>query len=219
MEKYNIDEVRNCYNLAAQEYSDKFSDELNGKPFDRDLLTRFAKSVTTNGKFLDLGTATGHIADYLYKQGLKNVIGVDIAEQALIVARQKYPYLKFENRNIFDTQLPDDSIDGIVCFYGIVHFTYKEISRAIGEWKRILKPGGKALFSFHIGEDDSLRVQNFLDKENAKATWNNFRVERIVALLNNNGIEYDEVIIRYPYTNKEHPSKRCYIQFSKKGIY
>jgi len=215
MEKYNIYEVRNCYNLAAQEYSDKFSDELDGKPFDRDLLTRFAKSVASSGKFLDLGTATGHIADYLYNQGLKNVTGVDIAEQALGVARQKYSYLKFENRNIFDTQLPDDSIDGIVCFYGIVHFTYKEISRAIGEWKRILKPGGKALFSFHIGEDDSLRVQNFLDKENAKATWNNFRVERIVALLNNNGIEYNEVIIRYPYINKEHPSKRCYIQFSK----
>jgi len=218
MERYNINEVQNCYNLAAQEYSAKFSDELEGKPFDRNLLTRFAKSAVPTGKYLDLGTATGHIADYLYKQGLKNITGVDIAEQALAVARLNYPHLKFENRNIFDTQLKDETIDGIVCFYGIVHFTYKEINRAIGEWKRILKPGGKALFSFHIGDDDSIRVEKFLDKENAKATWNNFRVERIVVLLNNNKIEYDEVIIRYPYTNKEHPSKRCYIQFTKKRI-
>jgi len=215
MESYNIDEVRNCYNLAAQEYSLKFSDELVGKPFDRDLLTRFAKSIDPAGLFLDLGTATGHIADFLYQLGLKNVTGVDIAELALAVARLNYPYLKFENRNIFDTRLENESIDGIVCFYGIVHFTYTEISSAIGEWKRILKPGGKALFSFHIGEDDSIRLEKFLDKENAKATWNNFRVESIVKILNDRQIEYDEVIIRYPYLNKEHPSKRCYIQFTK----
>ena len=215
MERYNIDEVRNCYNLAAQEYSDKFSDELDGKPFDRNLLTRFAKSVDPAGVFLDLGTATGHIADFLYRQGLKNVTGVDIAELALAVAGKKYPYLKFENRNMFDTRLVNESIDGIICFYGIVHFTYTEISSAIGEWKRILKPGGKALFSFHIGEDDSIRLEKFLDKENAKATWNNFRVDNIVKLLNDHQIEYDEVIIRYPYLNKEHPSKRCYIQFTK----
>jgi ubiquinone/menaquinone biosynthesis C-methylase UbiE len=215
MESYNIDEVRNCYNLAAQEYSATFSNELEGKPFDRNLLTRFAKSVEPSGKYLDLGTATGHIADYLYRQGLKNVTGVDIAEQALAVARQNYPYLKFETRNMFDTKLENNSIDGLVCFYGIVHFTYKEVDLAIKEWKRILKPGGEALFSFHIGEDDSIRVERFLDKDNAKATWNNLRVDKIVEILTDNDIEYDEVIIRYPYINREHPSKRCYIRFTK----
>ena len=215
MESYNIEEVRNCYNLAAQQYSTQFSDELKGKPFDRDLLTRFAKSVSPDGKYLDVGTATGHFADYLYSQGLQNVTGIDIAEQALEIARQNYPYLTFENRNMFDTKLETASIDGIVCFYGIVHFTYKEVDLAIKEWKRILKSGGKALFSFHIGEDDSIRLEKFLDKENAKATWNNFRVDKIVDILTENNIGYDEVIIRYPYINKEHPSKRCYIQFTK----
>ena len=215
MESYTIDEVRNCYNLTAHEYSDKFSGELEDKPFDKELLSRFAKSVAPAGTFLDLGTATGHIANYLYQQGLKNITGVDIAEQALAVATQKYPYVKFENRNIFDTRLENESIDGIVCFYGIVHFTYIEINQAIVEWKRILKQGGKALFSFHIGEDDSIRMERFLNIEHAKATWNNFRVDRIVEILNDNGIEYEEVIIRYPYLNKEHPSKRCYIQFVK----
>ena len=215
MESYNIEEVRNCYNLAAQQYSTQFSDELKGKPFDRDLLTRFAKSVAPAGKYLDVGTATGHIADYLYSQGLQNVTGIDIAEQALEIARQNYPYLTFENRNMFDTKLETDGIDGIVCFYGIVHFTYNEVNLTIKEWLRILKPGGKALFSFHIGEDDSIRLEKFLDKENAKATWNNFRVDKIVDILIENNIGYDEVIIRYPYINKEHPSKRCYIQFTK----
>jgi len=78
-----------------------------------------------------------------------------------------------------------------------------------------LKPGGKAIFSFHIGDDDSLRVEEFLDKENAKATWNFFQVDKVVEILEKNKIQYDEVVVRYPYIDKEHPSHRCYIQFSK----
>jgi ubiquinone/menaquinone biosynthesis C-methylase UbiE len=216
MEEYNIDEVRNCYDTVAQEYSIKFSNELIAKPFDRNLLNLFVNNINKSGTFLDLGTGSGHIADYLYNLGLKDIKGVDISEKSLAIARLKYPYLRFENRNMFNTQIENDSIDGIVCFYGIVHFAYKEVSLAIQEWKRILKSGGIAIFSFHIGEDDSIRVEKFLDKENAKATWNNFRVDKIVEILNDNDIEYDEVIIRYPYPKIEHPSKRCYIQFTKK---
>jgi ubiquinone/menaquinone biosynthesis C-methylase UbiE len=216
MESYNLDEVRNCYELTAEEYSAQFSNELNGKPFDRNVLSRFVTASQKTGKFLDVATGTGHIADFLYSLGLEDITGIDISEKSLEIARIKYPYLKFENKNMYDTGIESNSIDGIICFYGIVHFTYKEIDLTIKEWKRILKSGGKALFSFHIGEDNSLRVEKFLDKDGAKATWNNFRVERIVELLNDNEIEYDEVIIRYPYKNKEHPSKRCYIQFSKK---
>ncbi|MDP4271625.1 MAG: class I SAM-dependent methyltransferase, partial [Bacteroidota bacterium] len=141
-----------------------------------------------------------------------------ISEKSLAFAGHKYPHIKFEYGNLLDTGLPDESVDGIICFYGIVHFTYTEIGLALSEWHRILKPGGKALFSFHIGNDDSIRVEAFLNKENAKATWNNFKVETIIDLLQKYNIGYDDVIIRYPYVGKEHPSKRCYIEFSKNRL-
>lgn len=215
MEDYNLEEVRHCYELTAEEYSAQFSNELDGKPFDRSILSRFVMEFKRTDKFIDAATGTGHIANFLHLLGLEDITGIDISERSLEVAQKKYPNLKFENRNIFSTGYKNNSIDGIVCFYGIVHFAYKEIDLTIKEWKRILRPGGKALFSFHIGEDDSLRVEKYLDKEGAKATWNYFRVEEIIDILNDNEIEYDEVVIRYPYINKEYPSKRCYIQFSK----
>lgn len=55
---------------------------------------------------------------------------------------------------MLDTGLEDNSINGIVCFYGIVHFTYTEVDPAIREWKRILDTDGRALFSFHIGNGE-----------------------------------------------------------------
>jgi ubiquinone/menaquinone biosynthesis C-methylase UbiE len=162
-----------------------------------------------------MGTGSGHIAQYLYKLGLNTIIGTDIAENILEIARINYPHLKFENRNMFDTKYENNSIDGIVSFYGIVHFTYSEIDSTIKEWKRILKPRGKAIFSFHIGDDKSVRVEKFLDKENATATWNFFQVDKVVDILEKNNIQYNEVVVRYPYINMEHPSHRCYIQFTK----
>lgn len=215
MENYNINEVRSCYNLVAKEYSEQFADELAGKPFDRDFLNRFKNNFDNNSKVIDMGTGSGHIAQYLYKLGLNTIIGTDIAENILEIARINYPHLKFENRNMFDTKYENNSIDGIVSFYGIVHFTYSEIDSTIKEWKRILKPRGKAIFSFHIGDDKSVRVEKFLDKENATATWNFFQVDKVVDILEKNNIQYNEVVVRYPYINMEHPSHRCYIQFTK----
>jgi hypothetical protein len=34
------------HDLVAERYAAHFSDELAGKPFDRDLLTRFARSIS-----------------------------------------------------------------------------------------------------------------------------------------------------------------------------
>jgi ubiquinone/menaquinone biosynthesis C-methylase UbiE len=213
MEAYNYDEVKNCYNFTAKQYSDRFCNELDGKPFDCSVLNRFAKTVKANGLIIEFATGSGHIADYLYKCGLKKIQATDITEESINIATKKYPNINFGLANMLKTQFEDNSINGIVCFYGIVHFTYKEIDEVLNEWKRILRIGGRALFSFHIGNDESLRVESFLDNENAKATWNFFNVDKVLELMEKNGIVYDEVVIRYPYLEKEHPSKRCYIQF------
>lgn len=216
MEKYDIDEVRSCYDETAQEYSAAFCDELDGKPFDREVLARFARELPQDGAVVEFGTGSGHIAKFLHDCGARNVVATDISAKALSLAARKYPDLRFESRNMLDTGFKDASLDGIVCFYGIVHFTYAEIDRALAEWKRILKPRGKALFSFHVGEGESMRIDGFLGKPAARATWNFFKVDEIVGLMEKNGIPYDEVVVRHPYLTGEHPTKRCYVQFQKR---
>jgi Methylase involved in ubiquinone/menaquinone biosynthesis len=216
MERYDLEEVRKCYDLAAREYARRFHGELEGKCFDRMILDRFAGYFDGRSRILDLGTGSGHVADYLYARGLHNVIGLDISEESLRIARDSYPYISFESRNMLDTGLAEASVDGIVCAYGIVHFTYEEIGLAIREWKRIVRKGGKVLFAFHVGADASITVDRFLDIEGARATWNFFAVDKVLKLLSENEVIYDDVVIRYPYALVEHPSMRCYIEFTRR---
>ena len=216
MEDYNLLEVQNCYNLTAKQYSDTYCNELDGKPFDRDLLKRFVTNIDQSKPTYEFAAGSCHIADYVYRNGLHNIIATDITKESLNYASLKYPHLKFEYMNMLETGLEDNSINGIICSYGIVHFTYNEINKAIIEWKRILNRKGRALFCFHIGNGESYRTEKFFENEKAKATWNFFEVEKIIDIMKENDIEYEEVIIRYPYIGNEHPSKRCYIQFMKK---
>jgi ubiquinone/menaquinone biosynthesis C-methylase UbiE len=213
MKRYNLEQIKNCYNLTAKQYSDTFSNELDGKPFDREVLKRFSNSLTKESIVYEFATGSGHISQYLFDCGTKNIIATDITNESLNYASQKVPDVKFVEMNMLSTGLPNHSIDGLVCSYGIVHFTYKEIDLVIKEWKRILKPNGKALFCFHIGKGESYSTNSFFNVKNAKGSWNFFKVETILKILKKNDLNYEEVVIRYPYIGKEHPSKRCYIQF------
>ena len=164
---------------------------------------------------VEFATCAGHIAYFLYNLGLNNLPAIDIAGKAVKLAYKKYPYIYFKTEDMLDSGLEDDPVDRILCFYSIVHFTYKEIDAAIKEWKRILKKECRALFSFNVVDDESLRVVSFLGNDSAKAARNSFSPDKIIKILKNNGIAYEEAIVRYPYPGKEHPIKRSYIIFYK----
>jgi hypothetical protein len=42
-------DIATGYDVAAHEYAEEFADELDGKPFDRELLTRFAAATAARG--------------------------------------------------------------------------------------------------------------------------------------------------------------------------
>jgi len=216
LNKYNIDEVRNCYNLAAKVYAETFSNELDGKPYDRSCLERFAQHFTPESRVIEFACASAHIGKFLFDRGVRAIESTDISEESIRLARTKYPEMKFSIQNMLRSSFECDSVDGIICFYGIVHFTYDEITETIVEWKRILKSGGRALFCFHTGTESSTAVTEFLGVEDAHATWNCFDSDRVISIMNANGLDYEEAIVRYPYINSEYPTKRCYITFVKK---
>jgi len=208
---YDFEEVRTCYGETAREYHEEFKNELEGKPFDRDILARFASSFAPEDRIVEFGAASGYVSKFLYDRGLRNLTATDISEPSLAVGKSAYPMIRFEYQDMTKTTYADRSAGGILCFYGIVHFSYKEIRKTLVEWKRVLKTGGRALFSFHVGEDESIRIDKFLGKEKAKATWNLFKADTVLDILQDEGIVYEEAVIRYPYIGKEHPSRRCYI--------
>ena len=71
------EDLRTSYDAVAESYAGKFFDELSGKPFDRDLLERFAHECP-HGRVLDVGCGPGHAGRFLHDLGV-DVTGIDLS--------------------------------------------------------------------------------------------------------------------------------------------
>lgn len=99
-------------------------------------------------EILELGCNTGHLSYFFSDRG-GNYTGIDISENCIEIARKLKEGVKTTGKlNYYagtaeKIQFDDNSFD--ICFgRDILHHTVVE--KAIGECKRVLKPGGKAVF-------------------------------------------------------------------------
>jgi ubiquinone/menaquinone biosynthesis C-methylase UbiE len=206
-----INEVTNCYNLTAEEYAKVFYNELDNKPFDRLILQRFA--AENSGKFADLGCGCGHTTRFLADAGVKNLVGIDLSPEMVKIAKKLNKNLEFEVGNMLELDKTDEEFGAVLAFYAIVHFTYEEIERAFREIYRVLKFSGQFLFSFHVG-DEKINLDEFLNQK-VNITFYFFDADKILQILEKTGFKIKDAIIRYPYQDAEHPSKRAYILAEK----
>jgi 2-polyprenyl-3-methyl-5-hydroxy-6-metoxy-1,4-benzoquinol methylase len=66
------------YDRVADEYMRRIFDELQHKPFDRELLDQFSSRVRESGPVCDLGCGPGHVTKYLHEHGV-DVSGMDLS--------------------------------------------------------------------------------------------------------------------------------------------
>ena len=82
MDDESTQSIRQSYDRLADEYTRRISGELQHKPLDRQLLSRFAREVIGRGEACDLGCGPGHIARYLRDAGA-TVFGLDLSPRLL----------------------------------------------------------------------------------------------------------------------------------------
>src|SRR6478672_3132592 len=138
--------IIDCYNRTAQNYADKFKDELQAKHLDRILLRSFAAENMSNGKLIDLGCGPGQTTWFLSECGMHDIIGVDISPSMVKTASDLHPPIVFETGDILHLKYPDESFGSAVAFYAIVHFNYEQVKDAFREISRILTENGQFLF-------------------------------------------------------------------------
>lgn len=134
----------------AEKYAAGFSDELAHKPLDRALLTCLAEQA--RGPVADLGCGPGHVAAWLSAHGM-NAVGVDLSPAMTAVGRREHPEVDFRVGDLLDLPAADGEFGAAVALYSIIHLEAAELGRAFGEIHRILRPGGLALVSFHVGTE------------------------------------------------------------------
>ncbi len=101
---------------------------------------------------LDIATGTGDLIFSLMdaNSGIDKAVGVDISAEMLKIAKVKSQHKKWEKRDLtlhlgdaMALDFPDNSFDVVTIAFGIRNV--KEISVALAEMYRVLKPGGKVL--------------------------------------------------------------------------
>jgi ubiquinone/menaquinone biosynthesis C-methylase UbiE len=201
MNKIELNQIneftRQSYNLVAKKYHKLFKDEMNQKKYDRKLLDDFSKYFSLDSKIYDMGCGpSGHIGRYLYDKGLK-VIGIDISEKCIDIATNYNPGMQFQKMDMIHLEMQDQSIDGIISFYSIIHTPKNYINLIFQEFKRVLKQGGKLLVTAKEGEDEGF-IENFLECKTS-IYFTHFKKQEIEKYFLVNGFELLFLERRIPY--------------------
>jgi SAM-dependent methyltransferase len=202
-------QILDCYNKTAAAYAEELFDELKHKPFDRLLLSYFAKENKGKGKTLDLGCGPGQTTRFLHEQGLPDILGTDLSTAMVQKAIALSHSLHFEQADMLSLPYANNSFGSAIAFYAIVHFNEDELKKAFAEVRRVLKKGGQFLFSFHIGSETIHRTELFGQEVDIDFYF--FETNALVDKAREAGFNTVDIIERYPYPEVEHQSKRAYI--------
>lgn len=208
-----IEKLQSSYDRVAEDYAGHFQDELDNKPFDRKLLDWLAEKVVTLGTICDMGCGPGQIARYLSDHGAE-ACGIDLSPEMVKQAQTLNPGISFQQGDMLSlTGISDNSFGGIAAFYSIIHIPRPSLNQALAELKRVLRPGGILLLTFHIGQE-TVHMDEWWGKE-VSLDFNFFETSEMKENLKTAGFELEEVIERDPYPEVEYPSRRAYI-FARK---
>jgi ubiquinone/menaquinone biosynthesis C-methylase UbiE len=144
--------ARAVYDLAAPRYAQFVGSEISSAtegPIDRSLLVAFIELIKrrTVGRVADVGCGPGRVAAFMAERGL-DVVGVDVSQAMLAVARTAHPHIEFEEGQLDALPLETGALAGAVCWYSIIYTPPDRLAEAFGELSRVLIPGGYVLLAF-----------------------------------------------------------------------
>lgn len=140
-------EIRDLWNSVARDWQIQVGSTgdlnriLNSDP----VLWSFAGDVAGRN-VLDAGCGTGYLSQQLKDHGA-HVVGVDLSERMLDIARKECPGIDFRLDSCSDLRtLEDAQFDLVIANY--VLMDTPDLHAAIQSFYRVLKPGGAAVLVF-----------------------------------------------------------------------
>lgn len=154
--------TRTSYDTVATGYADQVRDSLAGAPFLSAALGLFADSVHAfgGGPVADVGCGPGQVTAHLSDLGV-DAFGIDLSPGMIDVARRDHPELRFTVGSMTELGLADASVAGLLAFWSLVHVPDDAIPTVLGEFRRVLRPGGPLLVGFHLGDGSRLKTTGY----------------------------------------------------------
>ena len=144
----NQDKIKQMNNLFGSLWEERYKEKMLDSKDVINSLFNFNKlnlSSLVKGKYvIDIGCGSGRFSSALARLGAKSVVGVDINEQGLELARnlvkqQKIDNISFVNHDILNLPFDDESFDFVS--KGVLHHT-GDLDKGLNEYSRVLKKGG-----------------------------------------------------------------------------
>ena len=189
------------FDAVASVYAREFRDELDRKPFDRDLLDRVANECPP-GLIVDVDCgAAGQIGAYVARRG-RQVTGLDASTVSVAVAQSLEPDMSFVAGDLRALPLRDGAVAGVTVFYCLIYGSADELERELRELHRVLQPGGMLVAAVHAGTG----AEHFDDFRGipVDATIVLREPDELAAAVGSAGFSVGDVTVRSPYPDEHH---------------
>ncbi len=136
-----------AYELWAETYDDRDGNALLFAE-ERALASLLDRTLIEGHDVLDAGCGTGRHLKRLHECHPRSISATDLSPKMLERAREKNPHATFHVSSIDHLPFQDASFDFILCTLVLGHV--HQLSMAVAEMSRVLRPGGSIVISdFH----------------------------------------------------------------------
>jgi len=205
--KFETRAVRHAYHLIADEYAEKFVDELANNTFDCSLIDETLSGRTSSGVLMDMGCGPGQMASYLSDSGHRTV-GLDLTPAMLTIAQQTHPALPLVGGDVFALPVRSGALDGIVAWYLLHNLQRATLPLVLSEFRRVLRTNGTLLIATHGGLGEEV-VQHLWMCRPEQVVVTYYQPEELSGLLIENGFRVEAVRQREPL-EYEWPATKLY---------
>jgi predicted TPR repeat methyltransferase len=144
---------------AFDQLAELYQGEHSHNPHQAALIARIDSLVPAGAPVLDLGCGTGVPTARIFTESGRRVVGVDVAEGMLRLAREQVPAAEFLRADVRD--LPDDlgRFGAVTAFFSLLMLSRADIEKTLGRVTGWLQPGGLFGLSMVDLDADSLPVE------------------------------------------------------------
>lgn len=178
--------TRSTYGVIADQYATRWSGSPDWLVGDMD---RLAALLPPGARVADIGCGPGHHAEMLRERGLR-VTGFDLSPQ-MLAARGVPGLVQADMRAL---PLASASHDAVWSAAAIVHVPRPDVSGALAEFGRVLRPGGHLVLIVAEGEGE--RWEEVPYQPDARRWYVYHRLEDLTGLLEAAGLTVRETARR-----------------------
>ncbi|WP_238154415.1 class I SAM-dependent methyltransferase [Ornithinimicrobium sufpigmenti] len=153
-------ETGSTYDVVADVYADHFKGTEAEQPLELAMIEHFAALLPRPRLVLDAGCGAGRMMPHLAAYGCE-VQGVDLPVGMIRRAQRDHPGFVTTVGSLTKLKYRDSSFDGVFSWYSTIHSPDEDLELMVGEFRRVLRPGGYLLLAFQCGDERREVVKDF----------------------------------------------------------